>query len=196
MIYWISGTYLFFLDTIFEDILHNKTPSLAQSNLVPHSAKSLVDLDHDLGWLAAPAQLEQLLPDVASITMDDRIRDTTQKLSNHVSLVLLRDRVESFLNHMTAESVHAQGENVSMNRVSNSHNLFGCTMLKAALNQEVPEAIDHQRVSLVDNGRNNLVLLLGSADLELLLQKDGGLLVIATDNLVDDVLPVASDALV
>ena len=42
-------------------------------------------------------------------------------------------------------------------------------MLEAALDQEVTEAVDHEGIGLVDDGLDNVKLLLGSADLELLL---------------------------
>lgn len=48
-------------------------------------------------------------------------------------------------------------------------------------------------ISLSDDGLNNLELLLGGADLELLLQEYRGLLVVVAYNLVDDVLPVTVD---
>jgi hypothetical protein len=66
-------------------------------------------------------------------------------------------------------------------------------VLKASLNEEVSKAIDHQRVGLRHNGFNNVVLLLGRADLELLLQENGRLLVVVADDLVYDVFPVAVD---
>lgn len=66
-------------------------------------------------------------------------------------------------------------------------------MLEASLDQEVSEAIDHERVSLSNNGLDNLVFLLRSSDLEFLLEENGGLLVVVADDLVDNVLPVAID---
>jgi len=45
-------------------------------------------------------------------------------------------------------------------------------MLKAALDEEVAKAVDHQGISLSDDGLDDLILLLRSADLELLLQED------------------------
>ena len=65
-------------------------------------------------------------------------------------------------------------------------------MLEAALDEEVTEPIDHQGIGLVDDGLNDLELLLRSAKLQLLLKEDGGLLVIAAHDLVDDVAPVAA----
>lgn len=69
-------------------------------------------------------------------------------------------------------------------------------MLEAALDQEVSEAIDHERVSLSNNGLDNLVFLLRSSDLEFLLEENGGLLVVVADNLVNNVLPIAIDVTV
>lgn len=45
----------------------------------------------------------------------------------------------------------------------------------------------------MDDGLNDLVLLLSSANFELLLQEDRSLLIIVADDLVNDVLPVAGD---
>lgn len=64
-------------------------------------------------------------------------------------------------------------------------------MLKAALDEEVAEAVDHERIGLLNDGLDDLILLLLGADLQLLLQEDGGLLIVAVDDLVDNVLPVA-----
>lgn len=66
-------------------------------------------------------------------------------------------------------------------------------MLEASLYQKVTEAIDHQRVGLGNNCFHDFVLLIRSSDLELLLQKDGSLLVVVANDLVNDVLPVAVD---
>ena len=74
--------------------------------------------------------------------------------------------------------------------------LVWSTVLKAALNKEVAKAVDHERVGLSDNSLHDLVLLLGGADLELLLKEDRCLLVIVADDLVDDILPVAIDVAV
>lgn len=67
-----------FFQTILEDVLDNKTTGLAQGNLMPHAAESLIDVLHDLRRRIAPAKLKQFLPDVASVAVDDRLRDTTE----------------------------------------------------------------------------------------------------------------------
>lgn len=59
--------YFIFLKTIFKNILDDKTASLTKRNLVPATVKSLVDILHDLWWIASPAELKQLLPNMASI---------------------------------------------------------------------------------------------------------------------------------
>jgi len=101
-----SSTYLVFLEAVFKDVLNDQATSLAQSDLVPHSAKGLVDILHDLRWRLSPAKLKQLLPDMASVTMDYGLWNTTKKLVNHDSLVLLRNRIESLLDDVAAESIH------------------------------------------------------------------------------------------
>lgn len=65
-------------------------------------------------------------------------------------------------------------------------------MLEATLDEEVAETVDHKWVGLVDDGLNDLELLLRCAKFQLLLKEDGSLLVIAAHDLVDDVAPVAA----
>ena len=184
-----SRTLLFF-DAVFEDVLNYQAASFAKSDLMPHTPQSLIDFEHDLRWLATPAKFEKLLPDMTSIAVYDSVWNAAEQLANHVGLVVLRDGVEAFLNDVTAERVHAQGDDVSVDGIGNGDDLVRSAVLEAALNEEVAEAIDHQRVCLVDNGLNDLVLLLCSADLELLLQKDRSLLVVVADDLIDNVLPI------
>jgi hypothetical protein len=161
---------------------------------VPHAAKSLIDILHDLGRGFGPAKLEKLLPDMASIAMNDSLRDTTKKLMNHDGLIVFRNRVKSLLDDMAAESIHRQVQSVASNGLSNLDDLFRSAMLKAALNQEVSKAVDHQWICLSDDSLNNVILLLSGANLELLLEEDGSLLIIIADNLVNNVLPVAIDS--
>lgn len=187
---------LLFLNAVLEDVLNDQTASLTESNLVPHASKSFVDFEHDLRWLTGPAKLEQLLPDMACITVDDSVRDASKQLTNHVSLVILRDRVKGLLDDVTAEGIHAEGKHIAVDGVGDGNDLLRCAMLEAALNEEVTETVNHERIRLVNDGADNLELLLSSADLELLLQEDGGLLIVAANNFVHDVLPVAGDSLV
>ena len=70
--------------------------------------------------------------------------------------------------------------------------LLGSAVLKATLHKEIAKAVDHQLIRLGNNGIYNFVLLLRSADLELLLQEDRSLLIIVADDLVNDILPVAA----
>ena len=110
---------------------------------------------------------------------------------DHDGLVFLRNGVEGFLNDMAAEGVHAQAQGVATDSVGNSNDLLGGTVLKAALDQEIAEAVDHQRICLSDDGFNDFIFLLDGPDLELLLQEDGRLLIIVADNLIDDISPIA-----
>lgn len=88
---------------------------------------------------------------------------------NHDGLVLLWHGVESFLNDVAAERIHAQAQGIATNSIGNGNDLLGRAVLEAALDQEIAEAIDHQRIGLSDNGLDDLVFLLDSAHLELLL---------------------------
>lgn len=88
---------------------------------------------------------------------------------NHNGLVLLWNGVEGFLNDMTPERIHAQAQGVATDSIGNGNNLLGRAVLEAALDQEIAEAIDHQRIGLSDDGLDDLVFLLDGAHLELLL---------------------------
>ena len=65
------------------------------------------------------------------------------------------------------------------------------TYFEAALDEEVPKTIDHQRVSLSNDSLNDIVFLLHRTDLQLLLKKDGCLLIVVADDLVYNITPVA-----
>lgn len=129
---------------------------------------------------------------MARVTVDDGLWDATQQLVNHDSLVLLGHAVESLLDNMASESIHAEVQGVATDCLGDRNNLLRGTMLEAALHQEVTETVDHERIGLLDNGLNDVELLLWSADLEFLLEEDGSLLIVAADNLVDYVAPIAT----
>ena len=169
---FLNGRPLLLLDAVLEDVLHDQASGLTKCNLMPHATKRFVDLEHDLRWLAAPSELKQLLPDMTSITMDDGVRDPAKKFPNHVSFVAFWNRVEAFLDDVAAKRVHAKSNHIATNSVCDSNDLVWCAMLEATLYKEVAEAVDHQRVCLIDDRLNNFELLLSCANLELLLQED------------------------
>lgn len=177
-----DATCLIFFQAILKDVLHNQAASLSKRNLMPHSAKCFVHISHDLRRGIAPAKLEQLLPDVTSIAVDDSLRDATQQFVNHDRLVLLRHCIEGLLYDVAPERVHAEIESIATNRIGDLDHLSWSAMLKAALNQEVAEAVNHERVGLSYNGFDKLKPVLRCAYFELLLEKDGRLLIgIAND---------------
>jgi len=159
---------------------------------MPHATKSFINVAHDLRRRIAPAQLEELLPNVTSVAMDNGFWDTAEQLVNHGGLVIFGHAVEGLLDDVAAEGVHAESKRVATDCLSNGNDLLWRAMLEATLNQEVSKAVDHQSVGLEDDGLDNVVLLLWRTDLELLLEEDGSLLVVVADDLVDDVLPVAA----
>lgn len=163
---------------------------------MPHTTQGFVDKLHDLGRSLTPPQLEQFLPDVAGISMNDRLGDTTKEFVDHDSLVVLGDRIESFLDDVAAKWIHRQVERVATDGFSDLDDLLWSSMLKAPLDKKVAKAIDHEWIGLGDNGLNDVELLLWCSHLELLLEKDRCLLVIVADNFVNNVLPVAVDAAV
>ena len=69
-------------------------------------------------------------------------------------------------------------------------------MLEATLNEKVAKTIDHQGIGLIYYSFHDFVLLISSTDFELLLQKNGGLLVIVADNLVHYILPITRHILI
>src|SRR3954470_6686977 len=100
---------------------------------MPHATKSFVDHEHDLWWFAAPAQLEQFLPDMASISMNDGLRNAAEQFTNHVCLVLLRHGIKGLLDHVASECIHAEGENVTTSGIGNCHDLLRSAVFEAAL---------------------------------------------------------------
>lgn len=147
--------------TVFEDVLYDQASSLAQSNLMPHAAQSLVDILHDLRRRVTPAQLEQLLPDVACIAVDNGLWDTTKEFVDHDCFVVLWDDIERLLDDVTAESIHTELKSLAANSIGNGDDLFRCTVLEATLDEEVPKTVNHERVRFSNDGLDKLELLLG-----------------------------------
>lgn len=104
----LNGWSLLIFDAVLKDVLDHEASSLTQCNLMPHATKSVVDLDHNLWWFATPTKLEKLLPDMAGISMDNSIRDSAKKFSDHIGFVTFGNRIESLLNDMAAEGIHAE----------------------------------------------------------------------------------------
>ena len=115
---------------------------------------------------------------------------------HHDSLVLLRDAIKSLLDNMATEGVHAKVQCIVFDCISNCNNLLRSPMLETTLNEEVTKPIDHQRISLVHYSLNNIVLVFGGANFELLLKEKRGLLIIVADNFVYYKLPVTRNILI
>lgn len=113
---------------------------------------------------------------------------------DHDGFVLLGNGVERFLDHMASKGIHTQAQSVPANGIGDCHDLFWRAVLEAALDQEVPKTVDHQRVGLRNDGFDDLILLLHCTHFEFLLKEDRGLLVIVAYNLVYNVFPIARDA--
>lgn len=101
---------------------------------MPHSMKGIVDELHDLGRRLCPSQFEKFLPHMASVTMDDCLGNTAQKLAHHNSLVVLWYRVKRLLNNVATKRIHRKVEGVSTDGLCNLDDLLWCSMLEAALN--------------------------------------------------------------
>ena len=76
--YEIGSAYLVLLQTILEDVLYNEAAGLAQCDLVPHATQGFVDVAHNLRWRITPTKFEQLLPDMASVAVDNGLWDATE----------------------------------------------------------------------------------------------------------------------
>lgn len=74
----VTLAHLVLFKTILEDVLDHEAASLAQGNLVPHTLQSLIDVRHDLRRRLGPTQLEQLLPDMARVAVDDSVGDSSK----------------------------------------------------------------------------------------------------------------------
>jgi hypothetical protein len=164
-----EGSYLIFFEAILKDVLNNQATSLTKGHLMPHATKCLVNILHNLRGRLGPTKLKQLLPDVAGVAMNNRLGNATKQFVYHDSLIVLRDGIESLLNDMASKGIHGEIQGIATNSFSNLDDLFRGTVFKAALDQEVSKAVDHERISLGNNSLDNVVLLLRSADLELLL---------------------------
>jgi len=164
-------SYLVLLEAVLKDVLNDQAAGLTKSNLVPHTMKSIIDVLHDLRRRLSPSELKQLLPDMAGIAVDDGLRNTAKKLMNHDGLVVLWNRVKSLLDDVATESIHRDIQGVSTNSLGDLDDLLGSSMLEASLNQEVTKAIDHQWICLSNNCLDNLILLVGCTNLELLLKE-------------------------
>jgi hypothetical protein len=140
--------YLIFLQAVLEYILNHETASLTQGNFMPHTTQCFVDVFHDLRWGFCPSQLEELLPHMAGIAMDNRLRNSPEELVYHDRFIVLWDRIEGFLDDVTAERIHRKIQSITTNGLSDLDDLLRRAMFKAPLNEEVPEAVDHQRISL------------------------------------------------
>lgn len=163
---------------------------------MPHTTQGFVDELHDLGRSLTPPQLEQFLPDVAGISMNDRLGNTTKEFVDHDSLVILRNRIECLLDDVAAKWIHRQVESIATDGFSDLDDLLRGSMFEAPLDKKVAKTVDHEWIGLGNNSLNDIELLLWCSHLELLLKKDRCLLVIIADNLVNNVLPVAVDAAV
>lgn len=130
------------------------------------------------------------------IAVDHCLWDSAEKLIDHDSFMLFGNTVKGLLNNMASKGVHAQVEGVASYCIGDCDNLVGSTMLKTPLNEKVAESINHERIGLADNGLDDVVLLLSRPNLELLLEKDGRLLVVVANDFVHNVFPIARDILV
>lgn len=133
---------------------------------------------------------------MAGVAVNNCLGNAAKQLMDHNRLIVLGNRVKGFLNDVAAECIHGEIQCVASNSFSNLDNLLWSTMFEATLDKEVAKAVNHQRVGLSDNGLDNIILLLSSPNLELLLKKDGCLLIIIANNLIDNILPVAVDGTV
>lgn len=163
---------------------------------MPNPTQGFVDFRHDLWRVTTPTKLEQLLPDMTCVAMNHRLWNPAEKFVDHDNFVLLGNTVEGLLDNMAPEGVHAQIECVASGRIGNCNDLLGSTMLETTLDEKIAESVHHERVGLANNSLNDVVSLVGCPYLQLLLEKNGRLLVVIADDLVHYVFPVTRDILI
>lgn len=73
---------------------------------MPHTTKGIVHVLHDLRRRFSPSQLEEFLPDVTRVSMNDGVGNASQEFMNHDGFVVLGDRIESLLNYVAAKRIH------------------------------------------------------------------------------------------
>lgn len=120
--------------------------------------------------------------------------DPSKQFTDHSCLEFLWNTIECLLDNMTSECVHTQGHCVTPNGRRYAVNLILRSMLEAPLNKEISKSINHQLVCLCNNSLYNSVLLFDRANLELLLQEYGCLLIIIADNLINNIFPITINA--
>jgi hypothetical protein len=123
--------------------------------------------------------------------VDYGLGDPPKKLAHHCCLKILWDAVKCLLDDMATECIHAQCNSVTSDGVGNSLDLFRGAVLKASLDEKVSKSVNHKLISLSNDSIHDGMLLIGCTDLKLLLQKNGCLLIVIANNLIDDILPVA-----
>lgn len=88
---------------------------------------------------------------------------------DHNGFIILRDRVKSLLDDMTAKGIHGEVQCITADGICNLDYLLRSSMFEATLNQKVTKSIDHERIGLGNNGLDNVILLFCSTNLEFLL---------------------------
>jgi hypothetical protein len=171
--------------------LYDEASGLTQGNFMPHATKRLVYVLHDLWWRLGPAKLEKLLPDMASIPVNDGLWDTAKKFVDHYSFVVFWNRIKCLLNNVASKSIHGEIQGIATDGLSDLNHLLWCSVFEAALHEEIAKTVNHQCISLSNNSLDNIKLLLIGANFELLLKEDGSLLIVIANDFVNNVLPVA-----
>lgn len=190
---FVDARALVILITVLEDVLDDETTSLTDGYLRPLTNKCSIDSAHDHWWGTLPSELEELLPDVASIAMNNGVPDTREKFTDHLVLEALWNTIKSLLDDMATESISAEANSVVLDVGSEAHDLIVIGALEDALDEEVAEAIAHQLETTTDDAVNDRVLESWFRVLDLLLEEDGGLLIVAGDDFVDNQIPVSGD---
>lgn len=106
---------------------------------------------------------------MTSVAMNHCFRDSSKQFVDHDGFVILGDRVECLLDHMTTKWVHGEAQSVATNRFGNLDDLLRCTMFETTLDKKISKSVYHERVRLGDNGFDNFVFLFRRAHFELLL---------------------------
>ena len=89
---------------------------------------------------------------------------------------------------MTTKHVHRKIDDISPDGSRDSIDLILCAVFETSLHEKVAESVDHEGVTLTDDGVDDFVFLGGGCEFEFLLEEEGGLLVALDNDFFNDSL--------
>ena len=145
--------------TVLKDILNDQGTRLVHSYTGPSACDRTVDIGHDRRGSVGPTDFKDLLPDMTSVPMDNRLSDTSKHLGDDPGLGILFYIIQRFLDYMASKGITSQRQDITPHRLRQSINLLSRSEFETALDQEVAKSVRHQRVGLTQDRVNDLDLL-------------------------------------